>query len=445
MTSSIFPARCPGPFLVARALLRPGRTYDEAVDAFAPYDRIQEPNPKLRQDLVRLVEHAVHTRIPAYLLVNNRAEGSAPHTIAEVARLLPEVAAVIERRGLMRFAVISVVAALATIALKAGAYLLTGSIALLSDALESLVNLVAALAALVALWVAARPADKEHTYGHTKAEYFSSGFEGALILVAAVSILVAAARRLLAPQPIEDPAVGLAITAIASLLNFGVAQVLLRAGRRYESISLEADAQHLMSDVWTSLGVIGGVAAAALTGWHRLDAIVAIAVALLVIRAGVRLLRRSMLGLLDTSLPEESLAAITAILERHGRDGVRYHALRTRQAGARRFISFHILVPGHWTVQRGHDLLEEIEEQVRAAVPNSVVDTHLEPIEDPVSWEDTRLERPPQGDHYDVGGSQTSSPQVRSSPGWRNCAVPQPCKASSNRSGAPMQGSSPRL
>jgi cation diffusion facilitator family transporter len=304
---------------------------------------------------------------------------------------------VIERRGLVRFAVISVIAAVATIGLKAAAYLLTGSIALLSDALESLVNLVAALAALVALWVAARPADREHTYGHTKAEYFSSGFEGALILVAAVSILAAATRRLLEPQGIADPALGLAITAIASLLNFGVAQVLLRAGRRYESISLEADAQHLMSDVWTSLGVIGGVAAAALTGWHRLDPIVAIAVALLVIRAGLRLVRRSMLGLLDTSLPEESLAAITAILDRHGRDGVRYHALRTRQAGARRFISFHILVPGHWTVQRGHDLLEEIEEQVRDAVPNSVVDTHLEPIEDPVSWEDTRLERPAQG------------------------------------------------
>jgi cation diffusion facilitator family transporter len=304
---------------------------------------------------------------------------------------------VIERRGLVRFAVISVIAAVATIGLKAAAYLLTGSIALLSDALESLVNLVAALAALVAIWVAARPADREHTYGHTKAEYFSSGFEGALILVAAVSILAAATRRLLEPQGIADPALGLAITAIASLLNFGVAQVLLRAGRRYESISLEADAQHLMSDVWTSLGVIGGVAAAALTGWHRLDPIVAIAVALLVIRAGLRLVRRSMLGLLDTSLPEESLAAITAILDRHGRDGVRYHALRTRQAGARRFISFHILVPGHWTVQRGHDLLEEIEEQVRDAVPNSVVDTHLEPIEDPVSWEDTRLERPAQG------------------------------------------------
>ncbi len=302
-----------------------------------------------------------------------------------------------ERPGLMRFAVVSVLAALATIALKTGAYLLTGSIGLLSDALESLVNLVAALVALVALWVAARPADEEHTYGHTKAEYFSSGFEGALILIAAVSILIAAAGRLLEPQPILDPALGLAITGLASLLNFGVARVLLRAGRRYESITLEADANHLMADVWTSVGVIVGVAAAALTGWHRLDAIVAIAVALLVIRAGLKLVRRSMLGLLDTSLPEDTLRAITAILESRAAEGVRHHALRTRQAGARRFISFHILVPGDWTVQRGHNLLEEIEEQVRAAVPNSVVDTHLEPIEDPVSWEDTRLERPSHG------------------------------------------------
>ncbi len=302
-----------------------------------------------------------------------------------------------ERPGLMRFAVVSVLAALATIALKTGAYLLTGSIGLLSDALESLVNLVAALVALVALWVAARPADEEHTYGHTKAEYFSSGFEGALILIAAVSILIAAANRLLEPQQILDPALGLAITGLASLLNFGVARVLLRAGRRYESITLEADAHHLMADVWTSVGVIIGVAAAVLTGWHRLDAIVAIAVALLVIRAGLKLVRRSMLGLLDTSLPEDMLRAITRILESRAAEGVRHHALRTRQAGARRFISFHILVPGDWTVQRGHDLLEQIEEQVRAAVPNSVVDTHLEPIEDPVSWEDTRLERPPHG------------------------------------------------
>ena len=299
----------------------------------------------------------------------------------------------IERRGLLRFAILSVVAALVTIGLKGAAYAITGSMGLLSDALESLANLVAAVVALFALSVAARPADEEHTYGHTKAEYFSSGFEGMLIVGAAVAIVVAAVRRFVEPQPIEEPTLGLAIIALASMVNFAVARVLLREGKRHESITLEADAQHLMTDVWTSLGVIVGVGAAAATGWHRLDAIVAIAVALNVLWSGFRLLDRSMHGLLDTSLPEETLTEIKGILDGHSGVGVRYHALRTRQAGARRFISFHILVPGSWTVQRGHDLLETIEERIRAAVPNSVVDTHLEPIEDPVSWEDTRLER----------------------------------------------------
>ncbi len=302
----------------------------------------------------------------------------------------------IERRGLLRYAALSVGAALATIGLKATAYFLTGSVGLLSDALESFVNLLAALVALLALSVALRPADDEHAYGHTKAEYFSSGFEGALIVVAAASIVIAAVQRLIEPRPIDAPGLGLAITAVASAINLAVAKVLQRAGKRYESITLEADAQHLMTDVWTSLGVIVGVGAAAVTGWLRLDGIVAIAVAANVMVAGVRMLRRSMLGLLDTSLPEETLDQIKAILDAHGKSGVGYHALRTRQAGARRFISFHILVPGDWTVQRGHDLLEEIEERIRQAVPRSVVDTHLEPIEDPVSWEDTRLERPPQ-------------------------------------------------
>jgi cation diffusion facilitator family transporter len=304
----------------------------------------------------------------------------------------------IERRGLLRFAVLSVVAAVVTIGLKTFAYAVTGSIGLLSDALESLANLVAAVVALFALSVAARPADDEHAYGHTKAEYFSSGFEGVLITAAAVGIMVTAVRRLIEPQPIVEPAVGLAVNGLASVVNFAVARVLLRVGRRHESITLEADGQHLMVDVWTSIGVIVGVGAAAVTGWHRLDAIVAIAVAFNVLRSGVRLLDRSMHGLLDTSLPEETLATIKGILEAHAGNGVRYHALRTRQAGARRFISFHILVPGHWTVQRGHDLLETIEERIRDAVPRSVVDTHLEPIEDPVSWEDTRLERPSQGE-----------------------------------------------
>ena len=296
-----------------------------------------------------------------------------------------------------RYALISVAAALATIALKGGAYLLTGSIGLLSDALESLVNLAAALVALLALWVAARPADAEHTYGHTKAEYFSSGFEGVLIFLAAASIMYTALRRLLHPQAIEAPGIGLAISAAATAINFGTARVLFAAGRRNDSITLEADAQHLMTDVWTSVGVIVGVGAAVLTGWHRLDAIVAIAVAVNVLRSGGKLLWRSMLGLLDTALPDDMVGTIRAILDAHSAEGVRYHALRTRQAGARRFIAFHILVPGGWTVQRGHDLLEAIEEQIRAAVPNSTIDTHLEPIEDPVSWEDTRLERPPQG------------------------------------------------
>jgi cation diffusion facilitator family transporter len=300
----------------------------------------------------------------------------------------------IERRGLLRFALLSVVAAVVTIGLKTAAYVITGSIGLLSDALESLANLVAALVALYALWVAARPPDEEHTYGHTKAEYFSSGFEGLLIVAAAVGIVVAAVRRFIEPQPIQDPALGLLTNALASVVNLAVARVLLRVGKRHESITLEADAQHLMADVWTSLGVIAGVTAAVATGWHRLDPIVAIAVALNVLRSGFRLMRRSMYGLLDTSLPEETLGEIKAILDAHSGAGVRYHALRTRQAGARRFISFHILVPGNWTVQRGHDLLERIEERIREVVSNSVVDTHLEPIEDPVSWEDTRLERP---------------------------------------------------
>jgi cation diffusion facilitator family transporter len=301
------------------------------------------------------------------------------------------------RPALLRYALFSVVAALATIVLKGGAYRLTGSVGLLSDALESLVNLIAAVVALIALSVATRPADEEHAYGHSKAEYFSSGFEGALIVVAAGSIVVAAIERLLHPLPLQAPTLGLAISAVATGINFWVARVLFRAGRRFESISLEADAQHLMTDVWTSVGVVIGVGAAALTGWLPLDSIVAMAVALNVLRSGFRLVRRSMLGLLDTSLPEETLDVIGKILETHARDGVRYHALRTRQAGARRFISFHILVPGGWTVQRGHDLLETIEEKIRGAVPNSTIDTHLEPIEDPVSWEDTRLERPSQG------------------------------------------------
>jgi cation diffusion facilitator family transporter len=299
----------------------------------------------------------------------------------------------LQQPSLKRYALISIFAALATIGLKGGAYVLTGSVGLLSDALESLVNLLAAIVALWALWVAARPADEEHAYGHTKAEYFSSGFEGALVVIAAASILATAIPRLLDPRPVEDVGVGLAISALASVINLGVARLLFGAGRRYHSITLEADAHHLMTDVWTSVGVIVGVGAAAATGWDVLDPVIAIAVALNVVRTGAGLLRRSMLGLLDTALPEPERRSIAAVLAAHTGDGVQFHALRTRQAGARRFVSLHVLVPGEWTVQRGHDYLERLEEELRGAVPNSTVFTHLEPIEDPVSWADERLER----------------------------------------------------
>src|SRR5690242_2178520 len=307
-----------------------------------------------------------------------------------------------ERPPLRRYAVASIIAALVTIALKGGAYVVTSSVGLLSDALESGVNLAAAVVALIALSAAARPEDEDHRYGHSKAEYFSSGFEGALILLASASIIYASVRRFLDPQPIERIGIGAGIAIAAALINFFVARLLFRAGRQHESITLEADAHHLMSDVWTSGGVVVGVGAAALTGWQRLDPIIGILVALNVMRTGTSILRRSLMGLLDTAIPEELQQKISGILARHARDGVRFHALRTRQAGAWRFIDFHVLVPGNWSVQRGHDLLERVEEEVRAAVPNSTVFTHLEPIEDPASFADVGLERadhgnPPEG------------------------------------------------
>ena len=298
-----------------------------------------------------------------------------------------------DRASLRRYAVISILAALATIGLKGGAYLITGSVGLLSDALESLVNLAAAIVALIALSAAARPEDEDHRYGHSKAEYFSSGFEGALIMLAAASIFYTSVQRLVSPQPIERIGLGAGISIVASVINLLVARVLFRAGRRHQSITLEADAQHLMSDVWTSAGVILGVSAAAMTGWQRLDPVIAILVAISIVRTGVGILRRSLLGLLDTAIPEDLQREITRIMARHARHGVRFHALRTRQAGAWRFIDFHVLVPGNWSVQRGHDLLEEIEEEVRGAIPNSSVFTHLEPIEDPASFADVHLER----------------------------------------------------
>ena len=299
--------------------------------------------------------------------------------------------------SLTRFAWLSIAAAVVTIGLKAGAYLLTGSVGLLSDALESVVNLVAAVVALIALSVAAREPDEERAYGYQKAEYFSSGTEGGLILLAAAGILVAAVERLRRPAPLEAVGWGLAVSALASLVNLGVALRLRRAARAYQSITLEADARHLLTDVWTSAGVIVGVGGVALSGWQWLDPLVALAVGVNIVRSGADLVRRSVLGLLDTAIPPAERAALQRVLEAYRERGVRWHAVRTRQAGARRFVSLHVLVPGDWTVQRGHDLLEEVEHDIRHALGSVTVFTHLEPVDDPVAWEDVGLDRPPGG------------------------------------------------
>jgi len=297
------------------------------------------------------------------------------------------------RSSLTRFAWLSIAAAILTIALKGIAYLLTGSVGLLSDALESFVNLVGALMALAMLTIAARPADEDHAYGHSKAEYFSSGVEGTLILLAAASIAAAAIPRLITPKPIEQVGLGLGVSVAASLVNLFVAQVLLRASKQHHSITLEANAHHLMTDVWTSAGVLAGVGAVALTGWERLDPIVACLVATNIVWSGLGIVRKSALGLMDTALPIEDQNKLQKALEPYVQSGVQYHALRTRQSGARQFVSLHVLVPGLWTVQRGHRLVESIEADIRHALPSVTVFTHLESLNDPASWGDTSLDR----------------------------------------------------
>ncbi len=292
---------------------------------------------------------------------------------------------------LVRFGWVSLAAGITTLTLKALAFWLTGSVGLLSDAVESIVNVVAAIVAIWVLRVAAAPPDEEHEHGHHKAEYFSSGLEGALIVVAAFSIIASAVPRLITPRPLEAVTLGLGVSAGASLVNLGVGLKLLRTGRRVRSITLEADGHHLLTDVWTSAGVIVGVAATYLTGWLILDPLLAIAVALQILRTGWKLLHRSGMGLLDTSVSPEDRAAIVAVLDRYQAEGARWHALRTRLAGPRRFVSVHVLVPGDWTVKRGHDLLERLESDIRATSPMTTVITHLEPLEDEAAYTDLSL------------------------------------------------------
>ena len=294
---------------------------------------------------------------------------------------------------LTRYARLSIAAALATIVLKSFAYWLTGSVGLLSDAVESLVNLAGGIMAYWMLTVAAKPADQEHAYGHGKSEYFSSGVEGSLIVVAAITIGWEAVPRLFHPQVLEKIGVGLLVSIAASLINLGVALWILRASRRYESITLEANAKHLLTDVWTSVGVVIAVALVPLTGWTWLDPVIAILVAANIIWTGVGIVRRSIGGLMDQSIGASDLGTVDRVLEPYRKEGVSFHAVLTRKAGARRFVSFHVLVPGDWTVQRGHELAERIEGEVRSALGNAHVITHLEPSDDPASFEDATLER----------------------------------------------------
>jgi len=291
------------------------------------------------------------------------------------------------------YTVLSIGAAVLTIALKFGAYRLTNSVGLLSDAIESMVNLVAAMVAFWALTFAAKPPDASHAFGHSKAEYFSSAMEAILIIAAAVSIAVAAGERLFHPQPLEQIGLGLGISILATGVNGVVGLILLRAGRRLRSITLRADAHHLFTDVWTSVGVVLGIILVQVTGWLVLDGVIALIVAANIIWAGIRLLRETGSELLDAALPADEQEAIALILSEYKAQGIQFHALRTRIAGSRRFISFHILVPGAWTVLRGHTLCEAIELAMRQALPGAHVTTHLEPLEDPASWDDQGLDR----------------------------------------------------
>jgi cation diffusion facilitator family transporter len=296
-------------------------------------------------------------------------------------------------KSLARFAWLSVATALATMVLKGYAAWLTGSLGLLSDALESLVNLGAALIALYTLRVATRQPDEKHPFGYTKAEYFSSAVEGGLIAVAAIAIVAAAVPRLIEPQPILHFDVGIFVSLLAAALNLGTALVLLSAGKRYDSIALEADAHHLLTDVWTSIGVVVGVGATVLTGWLALDPLIAMAVAVHILWVGTRMVRRSVLGLMDRALPEPDLERIRAILDAYRADGLDYHALRTRRAGRLRLVDMHLLVPGEMSVRDGHRIADEIEQKIRAQLPGAAVMTHLEPIEDPASYRDEALIR----------------------------------------------------
>ncbi len=288
------------------------------------------------------------------------------------------------------YAWLSVATSLVVITLKFWAYLLTGSVGLLSDAIESLVNIAAALVALGVLSYSEGGPDSDHHFGHEKAEYFSSGIEGALIFVAAAAIVWTAIPRFIHPEPLEQIGIGLALSVVASVANAGCAWLMLRAAKVHRSITLEADARHLLTDVWTTGGVIAGVVLVQATGWLRLDPLIASAVAIHILWTGWHLMQRSFDGLMDRAIPEAETAEIVAILEKVKAEGGDYHNLRTRLSGAKSFVDVHVLVPGRLSVHEGHDLVERIESEIHAKLPHVEILTHLEPIEDPRAYEERR-------------------------------------------------------
>lgn len=291
-------------------------------------------------------------------------------------------------QSLTRYAWLSIAAAILTMGLKLVAWRLTGSVGLLSDALESLVNLGGAVMALLMLRVAAQPPDHDHAYGHGKAEYFSSGFEGMLILIAGGLIIWQAVPGLFNPHPLQQAWIGLAVSAAAAVVNLVVAQILKKAGREHRSVTLEADSHHLMTDVWTSVGILIGVALVAITGWRVLDPLIAIAVALNILWMGAKLLRESADGLMDAIWNDDDLRTLDEVLNGFSSDSVKFHAIRTRRAAAQRFVSFHLLVPGAWPVQQAHELAERVEARLSELMPGVTAISHIEPIEDPASYAD---------------------------------------------------------
>jgi len=299
-----------------------------------------------------------------------------------------------KQESLKKFIYLSIAAAVVTILLKFYAFYLTGSMGFFSDALESFVNLFAAVVALIMLTISAKPADKEHEYGHSKAEYFSSAIEGALIVLAALSILLSAVPRLFDPKPLTNIDIGLVFSLAASLVNLTVSLVLIHNGKKKHSLVLEADGKHLMTDVWTSAGVIAGILVVRFTGIYIFDPIIAIVVAINIIYTGYQLISRSASGLMDASISEEAVKKITAYLDSLKAENIEYHSLMTRQAGQRMFISVHLLVPGWWTVKKGHDYADLIEQSIEDMFEEPVnVSTHIEPIDDPASMNDIGIYR----------------------------------------------------